>query len=259
MKLLNLNVGIKLDNSKNVINLINKDNYDIVTLQEIMKKIDNGVFDLYNSGNIIKDNTKYSYEYFGPLWFANHHEKNGVITSEYGGLTEQGNQILSIYPIIKSDNIFYYKSYSPFIDTTNFRIEDHPRAFINITLDIDGKQLQIINVHGVWSKDKLGDERIIAQSKAILSHVREDIPCIVVGDFNLLRNSDSIKMLNNKLINLIEKYDIKSTRPTFDDGLDKGNLVCDYIFINDKVKLNDFSVMNTNISDHFPLILDFDI
>lgn len=49
--------------------------------------------------------------------------------------------------------------------------------------------------------------------------------------------------------NLVEKYNIKSTRPKFDDGLDKGNLVCDYIFVNYKVNVNDFRVIDTNTSD----------
>ena len=58
--------------------------------------------------------------------------------------------------------------------------------------------------------------------------------------------------------NLIARFNIKSTRPEFDDGLDKGNMVCDYIFVNDKVKVNNFYVINSNISDHLPLILDFE-
>ena len=40
---------------------------------------------------------------------------------DFGGTTEQGNEILSKFPIIKADNIFYYKKYSEFADTTNFR------------------------------------------------------------------------------------------------------------------------------------------
>lgn len=119
--------------------------------------------------------------------------------------------------------------------------------------------MQIINIHGIWNKDKIGDERTIKQSEFILSKIRKDIPVIVVGDFNLLPNTESIKLLNNELINLIDKYYIKSTRPYLDDGLDKGKLVCDYIFVNDKVTVNDFKVIESNISDHLPLILDFEI
>ncbi len=259
MKLLNINTCIKLDNVNNIVNLISNDEYNIVTLQEVMRKIDDTVFERYNKSNIIRSNTNYKYSFFGPLWIASHHEKSGVISKYFGGLAEQGNEVLSKYPIIQSENVFYYKNYANFTDTTNFRQEDHPRAFENIILDINNKKLQIINVHGIWNKDKMGDERTIKQSDAILSYVREDIPCIVAGDFNLLSDTESIQKMSKKMINLIEKYNIKTTRPVFDDGLDKGNLVCDYVFINKKVKVNDFKILNSDVSDHFPLVLDFDI
>ena len=250
MKLLNLNLGIKLDNSKDVIELIKEEQCDIVAFQEVMRKKDDLVYDRYDSSNVIKSNTNFKYSFFGPLWYAKHHIKNNEIKRDFGGTTEQGNEILSRFPITKADNVFYYKEYSEFADTTNFRIEDHPRAFIDAILDVEGKKLQIINIHGCWNKDKKDDDRTIFQMEKILSHIRYDIPSIVVG---------GIEKLSKEMINLIEKYNIKSTRPKFDDGLDKGNLVCDYIFVNDKVKVNDFRVIDTNISDHLPLILDFSI
>lgn len=258
MKLLNLNIGIKFNNNQDVIDLISKDDYSIVTLQEVMRGIDSTVLDKYNNSNIIRLKTNFKYNFFGPLWIADHHEKNGIV-SDFGGLTEQGNEILSNYKIMKSSNCFYYKDYSIFSDTTNFRKEDHPRAIIDAIISINEKELQIINVHGIWNENKIGDKRTIEQSKFILSKIRNDIPCIVVGDFNLLPNTESIKILNNQLINLVEKYNIKSTRPIFDDGLDKGNTVCDYVFVNNKVQVNDFRVINSNVSDHLPLVLDFDI
>ena len=259
MKLFNLNVGIKIDNNNEIIELIKDGNYDIVTLQEVMRKIEDSSFDRYNSSNIIKKNISYKNCFFGPLWIANRHEKNNTVTRDFGGLVEQGNEILTNYPIIDAKNVFYYKNYAPYIKTDNFRKGDHGRAFEEVILDINGKQLQIINIHGIWTADKLDDERTLKQLNILLSSIREDIPSIVVGDFNLLPNSYSINTISKKMINLISKYNIKSTRPTFDDGLDKGNLVCDYIFVNDKVKINNFKVLNSKASDHLPLILDFDI
>ena len=259
MKLLNLNLGIKLDNSKDVIKLIKKEQYDIVAFQEVMRKMDDSVYDRYDSSNVIKSNTNFKYSFFGPLWYAKHHIKNSEIKRDFGGTTEQGNEILSRFPIIKADNVFYYKEYLEFSDTTNFRKEDHPRAFIDAILDIEGTKLQIINIHGCWNKDKKDDDRTIFQMEKNVSLIRYDKPSIVVGEFNLLPNTKSIEKLSKEMINLIEKYNIKSTRPKFDDGLDKGNLVCDYIFVNDKVKVNDFRVIDTNISDHLPLILDFSL
>ena len=257
MKLLNLNLGIKLDNSKDVIKLIKAEQYDIVTFQEVMKKQDKTVFDIYDSSNVIKSKTNFEYSFFGHLWYAKYHMKNNVITKDFGGVTEQGNEILSRFPIIKADNVFYYKEYSEFTDTTNFRKEDHPRAFIDAILNIEGRKVQIINIHGCWNQEKKDDDRTMMQMEKILSYIRYDIPRIVIGDFNLLPDTKSIEMISKKMINLIEKYNIKSTRPKFDDGLDKGNLVCDYIFVNNKVKVNSFKVIDTNISDHLPLVLDF--
>lgn len=257
LKLLNLNLGIKIDNNEDVIKLINKEKVDIVTFQEAMRGKENTVFARYNSSNIIKSQTNFDNDFFGPLWYAEKHIKNNVISKKFGGITEQGNEILSKFPIIEAKNIFYYKEYSEFTDTTNFRKEDHSRAFVEAILDIKGRKFQLINVHGCWNKDKKDDNRTIIQTKEIVSHIRYDIPSIVVGDFNLLPNTKSIKTISQKMINLIDKYNIKSTRPEFNDGLDIGNLVCDYIFVNDKVKISDFKVVETNISDHLPLILEF--
>lgn len=259
MKLLNLNVCIKLDNNKEVIQLLKEDNYDIITLQEVMRKIDDNVFDKYKSSNIIKESLCYKNSFFGPLWVAKCHKKHNIITRDFGGLTEQGNEIISNHSIIESKNIFYHNTYSIFEETSKFREEDHGRAFTKSILEVNGKSLQIINVHGIWNENKLGNEKTINQINKILSNVRNDIPSIVTGDFNLLPESESIKIMESKMSNLITKYNILSTRPTFNDGLDKGDIVCDYIFINDKIKVNDFRVLNRNVSDHLPLVLDFDL
>lgn len=43
------------------------------------------------------------------------------------------------------------------------------------------------------------------------------------------------------------------------DGLDHGEHVCDYIFLSRDIFVVDFSVIDTDISDHFPLLLEFEI
>ena len=64
MKLLNLNLGIKLDNSKDVIKLIKEEQCDIVAFQEVMRKKDDLVYDRYDSSNVIKSNTNFKYSFF---------------------------------------------------------------------------------------------------------------------------------------------------------------------------------------------------
>lgn len=259
MKLLDLNIGIKLDNNNQVIEFIKKENADICTFQEAMNGIDDTCYANFKSKNKITEIENYKYNAFAPLFVASGITKNNVVVRDFGGKAEQGSLIISKHNIKEHYNEFYYNEYKYSYDATHFKESDWCRSIQNAILEVDGKELQIINVHGIWNKDKIGDDRTIKQSKFILDKIRKDIPVIVVGDFNLLPNTESIELLNNELVNLIDKYNIKSTRPNFDDGLDKGNMVCDYIFVNDKVKVNDFKVIESNISDHLPLILDFDI
>ncbi len=142
----------------------------------------------------------------------------------------------------------------------SFHIEDHPRAIQVIKLDVNGKDLQIINLHGLHSKDKLDSERTFNQCKYVLEVAkRKKLPTIIVGDFNLFPETKSINLLDKEFKNLIREYNILSTRPNPINGTDKRNIVVDYVFVDDKIKVHNFEVINTNISGHLPLILDFDI
>lgn len=258
MKLFDLNIGIKIDNNKQVAELIKQDKYDIVTLQESSRCLD-GKSSRFNAANEIQKLLGHENSFFGGLFVSRHIFKNNKLHYDFGGLIEQGNQILTKHKFISAQNIFYYKHYSIYEDATNFKVDDQPRCFIDAVIEIGGKPLQVINVHGCWNQGNLGNGRTSVQTKAILAAVRQDIPSIVVGDFNLLPQAKDLKPLNKNLTNLISKYHIKSTRPHFDDGLDTGGVVCDYVFVNDLVKVNDFKVIASEISDHYPLILDFDI
>ena len=262
MRLIDLNVSIKLDNNEKAIKLLNDGDYDIIALQEVMRGIDSSVYDRYNNSKIIKEsmNEQYKYSFFGALWVAKHHIKNGVITKDFGGLAEQGNEIISKCPIVEAENIFFYKNYAPFVDVTNFREVDHPRALERVVLQLDNKKVQLLNIHGIWNKGKVGDKRTIKECEFVLKvALDKEMPTIITGDFNLNPESESIKLINEKLKNLIDIYDIKPTRPIVRDGLDVGDSVDDYIFVNDKIKVKEFKVMKTDVSDNYPLILDFDI
>jgi endonuclease/exonuclease/phosphatase family metal-dependent hydrolase len=262
MKLISLNVCIKIDNSKKVAEFLDAQNPDIVALQEVMRHFDEEVFDMYKSkANIEKIiGKKLPHAFFGPLWITKLFMKDGLVHRDFGGFVEQGNEILSKFPIAVGSNEHYYNNYSTWTDVSKFRKDDHSRAVLIAELDVDGKPLRIINLHGLYSEDKLDTARTLHQSEVILEILkRKDIPTIIAGDFNLFPNTKSIQMINEKMRNLISEYKIKSTRPDFDDGLDTGNNVVDYIFVNDKIKVNDFKVIDTDVSDHLPLVLDFDI
>ena len=263
MKLLCWNIGIKIDNTKKVLEFIKDNHFDILAFQEALKAHDEKTYPMFRTQNDTENTFKKEFPFtaFAPVWGAKAIIKNGLPARDFGGFVEQGCYTLSKYEILEHYNQFYYLDYKePGFDATNFKRDDHARSIQNMTLDINGQKLQVINVHGTWNEDKLGNERTANQCNFIIEKALEnDYPTIIVGDFNLLPNSKDIKLMNNHFRNLVVENNIRSTRPTFDDGLDKGDIVCDYIFVNDKIVVNDFQVIENDISDHMPLVLDFDI
>lgn len=262
MKLVNININIKEDNTLKVVDFIKAQQADVVTLQEVLRPLEDNVFENYKVQTVLDNSLKgiYPYRFFGPLQVTNMFLKNGQMHRDFGGYLEQGNEVISKFPIVSAVNEFYYKNFSYNTDVTHWKEEDHGRAVQIVVLEVAGQKVQILNVHGIWTPDKLGDARTVAECEYLIKAARrQDLPTVIVGDFNLQPGTESIALLNKEFINLVSQYKILSTRPGFSDDLDQGDNIVDYIFVNEKIKVNDFKRIDTNISDHFPFLLDFEI
>lgn len=263
MKLLNVNVGIRIDNSNKIAEYIKKVKPEFIAIQEIVRHLEDSVHKQFHSKKGIESllGDRYPYKFFGPLWVTDgFRRKDGKDFTDFGGHIEQGNEILSKFPFVEATNEHYYKHYSYALDWTNWEKEDHGRALQVAELDVDGKKLQILNIHGIWTKDKQGDDRTMAECGYVVDAAkRKDIPTIITGDFNLLPDTDSIGVISKDFRNLIEEYKIKTTRPDFKDDIDEGRNVVDYMFVNEGIEVIDFKVEETEISDHLPLLLEFKV
>lgn len=166
-----------------------------------------------------------------------------------------GNAIYSNVPFAETSNIFTRGSYKEDFD---FNVDDYNvRAFQYALVELDNKKLNILNYHGHHiDAHKLGDKETLRQVVQIADYIKGlDGAVILCGDFNLEPESESIKYLDSFMNNLSVKYSLKTTR----SSLTYKNEVCDYIFINDDIVVNDFTMDETIISDHNALILDFNI
>jgi endonuclease/exonuclease/phosphatase family metal-dependent hydrolase len=59
--------------------------------------------------------------------------------------------------------------------------------------------------------------------------------------------------------NLVKEYGVESTRTKLYRRYETGSKFADYIFVSPEVKVNDFKVLPDEVSDHSPLMLDFDL
>lgn len=166
-----------------------------------------------------------------------------------------GNVVYSNVPFTQTSTVFTRGEYK---NDFNFDEDDYNiRAFQHVQLEIDGKKLNLLNHHGHHiDSHKLGDDETMRQVSQIIEYIKHlEGSVILCGDFNLSPESDSIKRINENLVNLSVAHKLKTTR----SKLTYKNEVCDYIFVSSDIKVNSFVMDDTIISDHNALILDFDL
>lgn len=134
----------------------------------------------------------------------------------------------------------------------------HARSVQYITVKKGENNLTVLNFHGLWNGKGKGDsEDRIVQSQRIISMVKE-IPNEIVfcGDFNLLPETRSLKMLEEfGLSNLISRYGITSTRTSL---YTKPDTFADYIFVTKGISVKECRVLPDEVSDHAPLLIEID-
>ena len=120
-----------------------------------------------------------------------------------------------------------------------------------------GKEYTVINFQGLWTGEGRGDtEDRINQAQKLKEFLNTIGGAkIICGDFNLSLNTKSIAIIDENMRNLIREYGITSTRNRFFEYPDK---FADYIIVGKDVKVNDFRVLQDEVSDHLALLLDFD-
>lgn len=133
----------------------------------------------------------------------------------------------------------------------------HSRILQWAKCNIDGNLYTIMNVHGLWNgQGKTDTPERIAQSKKI-KHFMDNVTDrkILCGDFNLKPNTESLKILAEDMNDLVNAFDIKSTRTSY---YPKEEKFADYIFTSPEITVKDFAVLKDEVSDHAPLLVDFD-
>lgn len=141
-------------------------------------------------------------------------------------------------------------------------------ALQTMELSVGNKKIFLGSIHGkAMPGEKLDTPERIKQSEKLIEYFKDKEGLkIIGGDFNLSLETNSVKMFSEVgYLNLIEKYKIKSTRNelSWEQFKKTANFrkqyYADYLFISKDVKIKNFEVPNIEISDHLPLVLDFEI
>jgi len=132
-----------------------------------------------------------------------------------------------------------------------------------IELESSGGTFWVGSVHGKTRPgDKKDTETRLKQSKKIIDFFKDKKgPKIIGGDFNLDFGTKSVRMFEEAgYKNLIRDFKIENTRNELTwKQFDTVQHFADFCFTSSEVKVNSFEVPYMEISDHLPLILDFEV
>jgi len=242
MKLLQLNAWT-LRLSTSVAELINQEAPDVVALQEIPES--NKRLGFFPALSEFAAMVHFHHTYFSPVYSFRY----------MAGTIDFGNAIMSNLQLHDKNTVFTNSEYD-----AEFSLEESSyniRNFQHIVAENeDGKKFHLINHHGYHiPQHKRGDDFTLKACKQIVEYASTlKGPIIITGDFNLEPGSESLAVFEPLFRNLSTEYGLKTTR----NNLTHKSEVCDYIFVNDGVVVNDFYASTVIASDHQGLVLDFD-
>jgi endonuclease/exonuclease/phosphatase family metal-dependent hydrolase len=164
-----------------------------------------------------------------------------------GMLIKKDLNILDKGEFLIHENSNYTSSSNPIGPT-------HSRKLQWVNIKFNNRLYTVINLHGLWNGNgKTDTEARIIQSKNIKKFIDEiSGQTILCGDFNLRPDTESIKILDDVMKNLIKIYKVQSTRTRFYKKMEKH---ADYFFISHNIKINHFKVLKDEVSDYAPLLL----
>jgi len=231
----NINYGKRW---KKAIELIKKFQPDILALQEVSSFFP--YFNLENV-NVLKEFQKampiLKYSCFAPVMQRERNEK----------LQQLGNAVFSKYKIVDNEVIYLHKR----LHWSRFWWNRQAKNLLEAKIEIKNKLLFIYSTHLSFFPLLLDTKKRLKQAEKILETIKGKKPLIIGGDFNGEPNSKVIKKIKNAL----NSVDYQN-QPTFKF---KGfQYKLDYIFHSAGLKVKSCQILETNASDHRPMIVEFE-
>ncbi len=251
-----------MDNTQELVKFLVSQDADIIALQECTRDLDANVYKKYRTKSDLDKDLwdMYQYWFFWPQRVAKHISKDGnPFHHNFWWYIEQGNYTMSKYPIVSAANYYVHKQYDLEVDHSYRWNDDHPRSVASTVINHNEKKYHVLNLHGWRSKDKRWNKNSVKQCRELVRLAKiYDFPTLLIWDFNLLPDSEGIKIIESEFINHMTHSSITRTRPwSIEKHIDVPNIV-DYVFTSQDIVVSNLTCIETDISDHYPLIVEFE-
>jgi endonuclease/exonuclease/phosphatase family metal-dependent hydrolase len=227
-------------------NFLKEQDADFVCLQEVFSSQNHiGVLDMLDSFEQLHKTLGYPHTFYSPTFAFNVNGYKATI----------GNAIFSKFPLENQRTIFTHQRYHEVSDWS-----EHLENTRNVQLadiNIKGQTLTLVNHHGYREIDPLGSDRSITSMEKLTANLHTlKTPIIFAGDLNVRAESPVMRLFDGWLKDLTAEYEIADTLTQFGKVR---NVPCDHILVSDEIKVLEFEVLEDLVSDHKPLLLEFEL
>lgn len=247
---LNLWLGGKLFDS--ILELLEREQPDILAMQEAYDGHNVSWERRLRSMDVINKTGLFTHSSFAPTC-------NAILDQNI--TVEAGNAVFSRFPILESKTTFFD---IPFGEVKNYETpggdySQTPRNLQQALIQINDASVNVFNTQGVWGKNILDNDRRLSMCQTISDAVRGKEHVVLAGDFNVVSESKSIAIIENQLTNVFKgkidgTFNPKQAKKAF-----SSNAIVDMIFVSRDLKLIESCRPDVDVSDHFPLVVIFEV
>lgn len=186
-----------------------------------------------------------------------------------------GAAVLSRFPVIFESGQYLGEQKPTMLAPDNIAFSDRPKyekypnawkfnlPFLITQIKTEQWLIRLLTAHFHVSYDCLETLQIWQDAEKIVEYlnVHGDIPTILTGDLNIRNESMAIKVLREKLEQHTSWFTntlCRSIHPLFQKEPHHSGLGIDHIFTKD-ITVNSCQLREVEVSDHLPVVLDFNL
>lgn len=232
-----------------ILTFLKCENADVVLMQEVYDGHEPSWERKFRSMDVLRETLGYPHEHFAPAFLER---------TDFGKM-EQGNTILSKYPIVESQVYYYDQPYGEREDKLEY-YERTPRNLQRVAIEVDGRTLQVFNTQGVWGKDGDDNERRLMMAQTIVDAVKPFNSVVLAGDFNVQEKTKSMAMVEEHLVSVFrDDHRATSFNMRHKTNLGFATAVVDMLFVSPSIKVLEHRQCEENVSDHLALTTTLEI
>lgn len=233
----------------NIASFIKRENPDILCLQEVNDA---------NTRQPLNFQTRTHLKHLLPDFCSYYSPEIHEVWPQGGG--DGGNAIYSRFPIKRKKTTFLHREYQRIVRPKDEKDFSHyPKNLQHVVIDVGGKGLHVCNMHGVWGLDGGDTPERLRMSKIIVDEVKHEKPLVLMGDFNVKPDTQTITEIEKQLINVFKGELVSSFNMRHKKNPGYATAVVDMFFMSKDLRVVSKSVPEDDVSDHKPLLVTIEL